>query len=288
MWRKRMQDLSRAVGRPHGPLFAPLLFGVAAQIEAVDPQAMAEDATRLRKNVGELRRMLRTDAVFCCTPSSAEVQALAGLGAEVEPERFTAQPRLAAALDAVRQWQADVSEPVIAAALTGPATLVAGLRATAAGGPAAADDEALFDHVGRGLAVLARLFCEAGVHLLQWHESTLPDDTQLDFWKGALGTAGNVARFHRVPPLLVVDAASTAAPPSALTWPPQAVACPSWAQQPQPPARPHGRAWPAAPAQWPTLPGDGAAERLVTTLAEVPPGTDLAALLAELQRVRVA
>lgn len=283
MWRKRMQDLSRAVGRPHAPLFAPVLFGVAAQLEAIDPQAMAVDAIRLRKNVGELRRMLKTDAVFCSAPSDAEVQALTGVGGEIDAARLLAPARIAASLEAVRQWQADASEPVIVAALQGPASIAAALRAGAAagtGGATDADDEALFDHVGRGLAALARLFCEAGVQVIQWHETVAPQAAHIELWKGALGTAGNVARFHRVAPVLVM---ATAQVP---TWPVQAVASPALTQHAGAMPRPHGRSWPADPAQWPSLPGETASERLVTTLAEVPADTATAALLAKVQRVR--
>lgn len=276
MWRRRMQDLSRAVGRPHVPLFAPMLFGVAARIEAIDPQAMALDATRLRKNVGELRRMLGTDVVFCCVPSEADTEVALEASSDAALLDIGRAPRIAAALDAARQWQADPSEPVIAAALSGPATLVQSLR----DGGSGAGDELLFDQAGRALAALARGFCEAGVHLLQWCERVVPAESQLDAWKGALGTAGNVARFHRVAPVLVVDAAGAGA------WPPQAVACPTPDQFGGPMARPHGRAWPADPARWPVLPGETAGERVVLTTAEVSADTDIAALLAEVRRVQ--
>jgi len=278
MWRKHMQDLSRGVGRPHTPLFAPLLFGVAAQLEAIAPEAMAQDPTRLRKNVGELRRMLRTDAVFCSAPSDAEATLLNAVGTDLTPEQITAHPRLGASLESIHQWQADLSEPVIAAALTGPASIAAALRASGCH----EDPELLFDHIGRGLAVIGRLFCEAGIHLLQWHETVAPAGEEIDFWKGALGTAGNVARFHRVPPVLVLNTAST--PP----WPPQAVPCPSTSQHANPMPRPHGRAWPSEPEQWLALPGGDTNERLVTTLAEVPTQTNAATLLADVRRVQGA
>lgn len=276
MWRKRMQDLSRAVGQPHVPLFAPLLFRVAARIEAIEPEAMARDATKLRKNVGELRRMLGIDAVFCSAPGEAEFGALSAVGDEIDVARLAAEPRIAASLEAVRQWQADASEPVIVAALHGPMSIVSALRRAGVD----AEAEALFDHAGRGLATLARLFCEAGVHVVQWHETVVPSEAERDFWKGALGTGGNVARFHRVAPLLVVDT------PSAPPWPPQAVASPTPAQHAGAMPRPHGRSWPADPSAWPALPGQTAGERIVTTVAEVPAEIEIAALLAHVQRIR--
>lgn len=276
MWRKRMQDLSRAVGRPHVPLFAPVLFGVAARIEAIEPEAMVRDATKLRKNVGELRRMLRTDAVFCSAPGEAELGLLPAVGDKIDPAQLAGEPRIAASLEAVRQWHADASEPVIVAALHGPMTAVAALRRAGAD----AEDEVLFEHVGRRLATLARLFCEAGVHVVQWHETVSPTEAEIDYWKGALGTAGNVARFHRVPPLLVMATQSVPG------WPAQAVASPTPVQQAGTMPRPHGRAWSADPAAWPVLPGETASERVVTTTMEVSPDTDIAALLAHVQRIR--
>lgn len=275
MWRKRMQDLSRAVGRPHAPLFAPMLFRVAAHIESIDPETMAHDATRLKKNVGELRRMLQTDAVFCCVPGDEELAVVRSDGATVGCRDH---PRIAASLEAARQWQADAGESVIIAALKGPATLVAALRAAGVD----ADDETLYEQSGRGLAALARAFCEAGVHVLQWHETTVPDASQIDFWKGALGTAGNVARFHRTPPMLVLDHIWAAA------WPPQAVPCPTLEQRVGPMPRPHGCAWPADPTGWPVLPGENASERVVTTSGEAGVATDIATLLAEVRRVQGA
>ena len=78
-WRQRMQDLSRNSGRAHPPLFAPLIFAVAAQIEALEPQKMAQNGTKLRKNILGLCRALRLDTVTCSAPSGMEAEAL-GVG----------------------------------------------------------------------------------------------------------------------------------------------------------------------------------------------------------------
>lgn len=272
MWRKRMQDLSRSAGKPHTPLFAPMLFGIAAQIESISPQAMASDPTKLRKNLGELRRILGLDAVYCLAPGEAEAKALGPVGSEVGLESIVRQANIAASLEAVHQWCADASEPVIIAAMHGPATLLKSLRVE---GCEAADAAAL-RHVGRGLAAIVRAFAEAGVHVVQFHDDAPPAGA-VEAWTGALGTAGNVARFHRVPLLLVLASAAVDPPPL------QAIPCPTRDQHP-PTSRPHGRAWPAMPDQWSRLPGDTATERIVTTVAEVHGDTTIASLFAGVRR----
>lgn len=288
-----MQELARNVGKPHPPMFAPLLLGVAAQIEALAVPEMVRNPTRLRKNVSELRRMLELPAVFCATPSLIELEALGvPVNAEVwppqqqsaaafdlraarlEPGALLASARFAAAVDVARQFGADSSEPVIAVALSGPATLVAQLRSANAGG----DDETIYEFVGRLLAVLVRLYAEAGAHLIQLHESQTPGDAE-EHWKGALGTAGNVARFHRIPPLLVY-AEGVNEP----LWPMQAV--PSiFSPAEKPPARAHAHAWSGDPLRWGALPGGQKNERVVTSATEVPADFALAELMNHVRRV---
>ncbi|MCX7171056.1 MAG: hypothetical protein NTY41_12425 [Proteobacteria bacterium] len=293
VWRRRMQELARNVGKPHAPLFAPLMLGVAAQIEALALPEMVRNSTRLRKNVSELRRMLELPAVFCAVPSLIELEALGVpvnsevwppqqqsgaifdlAAARLEPEALLNSERFAASVDVVRQFGADSSEPVIAVALTGPATLVAQLRSANVRG----DDESIYEFVGRLLAVLVRLYAEAGAHLIQLHESQAPGEAE-EHWKGALGTAGNVARFHRVPPLLVY--AEDVTEP---LWPMQVV--PSIASPAEkPPTRAHAHAWAGDPLRWGVLSGGLKNERLVTSATEVPAEFALAELMDHVKRV---
>ncbi len=296
VWRKRMQDLSRNVGLPHAPLFVPLTLAAAAQIEAIPVAQMVCDATRLRKNITEMRRMLGLQAAVCAVPSAMEIEAVGAvlstevdvwpprvvdaarvsLG-EIDPAVVRTSPRIAASLEAVRQLAAaDTEEPVLIVALTGPATVLAQLR----GAGVETDGESGYECVGRLLATLARLYAEAGAHVLHWHESVLPQEDDVDFWKGALGTAGNIARFHRIPALLVISS-DTEAP----QWPAQAIACPTYAQHAGTMPRAHGRTWSADLGNWPHRSGNVAAsERYVTTASDLPGDILVAALRARVEQ----
>ena len=233
-------------------------------------------------------------AVFCAAPSLIELEALGVpvnaqvwppqavpgaafdlAAANLEPAALLASPRFAASVDVVRQFAADSSEPVIAVALTGPATLEAQLRSLNAAG----DDETLYEFIGRLLAVMLRMYAEAGAQLIQLHEAQLPSEAE-EHWKGALGTAGNVARFHRIPPLLVYSE-DIVAP----LWPMQAV--PAIAAD-KPPPRAHAHAWTSDPARWESLPNGQKNERVVTTSTEVPADFPLAELLGHVKRVLAA
>ncbi len=294
VWRRRMQELARNVGKPHAPLFSPLVFGIAAQIEAIAVHEMVRNSTRLRKNLSELRRMLDLPAVVCAVPSLMELEALGVQvnadvwppqpvpgtdfemdGENVHPDVLLTSNRLAVSIDVVRQFAAaGHGDPVIAVALTGPATLVGQLRQARLGG----DDEMLYELVGRLLAMLVRLYAEAGAHLIQLHETHGPGDAE-ESWKGALGTAGNVARFHRIPPLLVYD---DGVPES--VWPTQTVPCLSGTTAGTTPPRAHGRAWAADPARWGLLPGGQQNERVVTSASDVPADFSLAELMDHVRR----
>ena len=274
MWRKRMQDFSRGVGKPHEPLFAPLLFGVAAQIESIPADDMALDGTRIRKNVGELRGALGGNVVFSCAPSTETFARLSAFGGD-DHSSFVSQRRFEASLDAVRQWQADSSEPVIAAAFFGPHRH---LQSIIDKQGTLSDVESWYEHVGANLAALVRQFAEAGVHLMQWYD-TMPDtEADIQAWKGALGTMGNIARFHRVAPLLILDN------PAVPSWPAQAIACPDSDQMPGASARPCGRAWSADPKQWQTQSEADASTRVITTKEEVAVGTSIDSLLGAFSR----
>lgn len=288
-WRRRLSELGRNVGKPHAPLFAPLLYGVASQIEALPPAEVTADPTRLCKCLVELRRVLGTTPLTVAAPSGMEAEAL---GAQVDrstwPPRVTApaadaviamtgfdeawsrSEALSASLETCRRLSASLSgEPVLLAGLTGPATLLAEVWEGSATAEA-------YEFAGRALAALSRQFAQAGAGALLICERVLP--AGVEDWSAALATLSNIARFHRLPALLAFDEglASTPACPATL------VACPA---QPDPDAaRAQGLRVGADPASWEDLPDRAARVRVVVTAREVAADSDLDALTDACER----
>lgn len=274
MWHKRLKDLARGGGQPHTPLFAPLLFSVAAQIEAISPDEMASNGTRIRKNVGELRGALGLETVFAMAPNPQVVANLAPIE-DSNQASLLATPQVEASVDAVTQWQADSARPIVAIAIDGPQRYIVAAQNHGQLGSTSA--EAYYDYVGSSLATMVRQFAEAGIHILFIHDDMPNDSAEIDLWKSALGTACNVARFHRLPSLLVLSNDSVNG------WPAQAIACPNIEQSTAAGNRPQGVAWPADINQWQALANATNLQRVVTTQTEVAPDVSIERLLAVVQ-----
>lgn len=282
-WRRRLSELGRGVAKPHPPLFAPLLYGVAAQIEALPPAEVTADPTRLTKCQGELRRVLGTAPFVVAAPTAMEAEAL---GAEVDRGSWPPQvlapatagvietvdfetlwsrsEALAASLEATRRLaRSQTGEPVLLAALTGPASLLAELL-----GEAAVADAAAYEFAGRALSALFRQFAQGGASAVLFCERRLPAAADEAAWRSALNTISNIARFHRLPALLCFDGAAVA------DWPTATVACPPIGHEAGD-GRPQGACIPADPAQWSCLSGDAGGARIVVTAGEVPADSDI-------------
>ncbi|MBI4695927.1 MAG: hypothetical protein HY749_18115 [Gammaproteobacteria bacterium] len=254
LWRRRLSELGRGVGKPHGPLFAPLLYGVGAQIEALPASEVTADPTRLRKALLELGRVLGTSALYVSAPSGMEAEAF---GATIDRTRWppqisapaeegalaltdfdavwAASAHLEASLEVAARLAAEGADDALPlAALTGPATLLAETF-----GAAAIETEEGYDFAGRALSALARRYAQSGVAGFVVCERVPPAATAA--WKTALNTLGNVAKFHRVPVLLSFGEA--AAP----EWPVSMVPCPRTAPGG---AKPYGLTVSADPATW--------------------------------------
>jgi acetophenone carboxylase len=284
-WRRRLSDLGRGVGKPHAPLFAPVLYGVAAQIEALPPAEVTADPTRLGKCLGELRRVLGTESLVVAAPTAMEVEALgAAVDREVWPPRVTGasassviettefdelwsgSEALAASLECCKRLSVmQLGESVLLAALTGPATLLAQLL-----GEGAMSAEA-WEFAGRALSALSRQFAQRGVSGILFCERLLPADADAEAWGAALTTIANIARFHRIPALLAFDGAEPA------EWPAATIACPSRANEGLI-VKPHGLTAQHDPASWESLVGRCGSARAVVTAREVDADCDIETL----------
>lgn len=299
-WRRRLSELGRNLGKPHAPLFAPLLYGVASQIEALPPAEVSADPTRLGKCLVELRRALGTTPLTVSAPTAMEAEALgATVNRETWPPRVEApviesamesvigladfedvwsrSEALSASLETCRRLSSTLAgEPVLLAGLTGPAALLAQLLAA----PASAE---AWEFAGRALSALARQYAQAGASGLLICEPRAPAD--IAGWSSALNTLSNIARFHRIPLLLAFDVDNDAGdragalPPP---WPAAAVACPAMAGDGDGDgdveARAHGACASADPSTWAELPARIGAARVVVTAREVAADTDIEVL----------
>lgn len=273
-WRRRLSELGRGLGKPHPPLFAPLLYGIAAQIEALPPTEVTADPTRLGKCLGELRRVFGTAPFVVAAPTCMEAEALgAGVDREVWPPRLTApalpcvveltdfdelwnrSEALAASLEATKRLsKTEMGEPVFLAGLTGPSSLLAELV-----GPDVPTSEA-WDFSGRALSALSRQFAQSGASAILLCERRLPSD--IGPWSAALKTISNIARFHRIPALLVFDGVVPG------EWPTATVACPAQEQEGSV-DKPHAMGVSADPSNWASLAGNTGKARAVFTAREV-------------------
>lgn len=283
-WRRRLSELGRGVGKAHAPLFAPLLYGVSAQIEALPPADVTADPTRLGKCLSELRRVTGTAPFVVAAPTAMEADALgAQVDREIWPPRVIASASagivelsefdeawsqseaLAASLETCKRLAAtQQDEPVLLAALTGPASLLAELL-----GGDAPQGAAEYEFAGRALAALCRQFAQSGASAILLCERQLPADATA--WSGALNTIANIARFHRIPALLAFDGVEPG------EWPSATIACPS-PQQEASIEKPHGLAVSADPESWTDLPGNTGNARVVFTAREVAADTSIEAL----------
>jgi acetophenone carboxylase len=210
-------------------LFAPLVLAQAAEIEALSLEAFLTDPTKLAKGLTALHRALGTDAI---TVFGAADPVGDALDAAVE-----ATTRLATTAP---------GEPVLIAALTGPATVAEHAAAGALADPAEA--LAVLEDVGARLLVVLKRFVEAGVNLVVVVEEALPPPAARDAWRSVVTPLVNVTRFHQAAPVMVVREAT---PDAVAGVPPSIGLCaPEGTTIPGPPNRVRGVTLAAEPKEW--------------------------------------
>jgi hypothetical protein len=258
--RARSRLLARS-GRAQPGLFAPLVLAQAAEIEALPLDGFLTDPTKLAKGLTALHQALGTDAI---TVFGAADPVADALDAAVE-----ATSRLATTAP---------GEPILVAALTGPATMAEQAVAGTLGDPAEA--LAVLEDVGARLLVMLKRFVEAGVNLVVVVEDALPSPAALDAWRSVVTPLVNVARFHQAAPVMVVRDAT----PDALAGVPPSIGlcAPDGTTIPGPANRVRGLTLAAGPKEW-TAPPPGTS--LTVTAGVVPGSCRFAEVLEACRRV---
>lgn len=180
--RARARLLARG-GRAQPGLFAPLVLAQAAEIEALAVDAFLTDPTKLAKGLTALHQALGTDAITVFGGDWSDGTANAAVEA-------TARLATTAA-----------GEPVLVAALTGPATMAEQAE------PGSLADEgaaAVLEDVGARLLGVLKQFLEAGVNLVVVVEEALPPPAVLEAWRSVVTPLVNVTRFHQAAPVMIV------------------------------------------------------------------------------------
>ncbi len=221
--RRRLRSFIKRNKLPETPLFVPLVYAAAAQIDAVERGGFLRDPTQLSKGLSALHQALESDGVVTFSDAGTIAQAL---GARVEegdyPPRILAHAsevsihesivssvlghvRLAAGLETTgRLLQTLHGDPILSVVLPGPVRL-----ADDAYGAHSTQELEASTHI---LVAVCRAFGEAGTQLFVLEEAAIVDTAA---WETALRPVINVIRFYQGLPVLAGNP-QTAAPAGAL------------------------------------------------------------------------
>ena len=206
--RSRAKLLARR-GRVAPALVCPLVLVQAAEIEALSEERFLTDATKLANGLRALHTSFGHDVIVTAAADGLAVAA-------ARARSPTADPRVAAAVEATRRLAITADDAALAVALCGPARLAAEL------GPSPVDaelgpspvDRAAWETCGAVLLTLAKAFLEAGANLLLLVEAEPLPAASADAWRSAATPLVNVARFHQAAAAVVLaDSADAALAP---------------------------------------------------------------------------
>lgn len=278
--KRRLTDLGRGAPKAHPPVFAPMLFSIAGEIEGMCPEEFVCDTTKMVRAGSELAGMLGLGTVFTGAPCGAIAQAF---GATLDQSNWpfsvancseqvpainddlsgmwARSPILMNFIEATRNLDNDEGNSLLPmVAIEGPSILASQIF----GADGLTEDRA--DTIGAILAALIREFAEAGSVALV----VIDNQPSHDAWghiKAAYRTMGNVARFHRVPLVSVLQDTDSPADISPILVP--AFGATSDVGQK---AKMYARALSECPETWPEAGVDDMA-RFITTMGEVPADT---------------
>jgi uroporphyrinogen-III decarboxylase len=271
--RARARMLARS-GRAQPGLFAPLVLAQAAEIEALALAEFLTNPTKLAKGLAALHQALGTDAITTAGDDGLLAEAL---GAELDwstyPPGVVGHPlgigkgasseRVDAAVEATARLAATApGDPVLVAALTGPATLARQVAGDGFAALDAAEATSVVEELGALVLEVLKRFLEAGTNLVVVVEDAAPPAGVTEGWRSAVTPLVNVTRFHQAAPVMVVrDGDAEAAPPA------MGLCVASGTSVAGPPNRIRGVALPAEPKEWAPPP---AATPLTITRGVVP------------------
>lgn len=310
--RARARLLARS-GRSQPGIFAPLVLAQGAEVEALALGEFLADPTKLAKGLTALHQALATDAVVVAGADGLLAEAA---GAELDwstyppvvtgapaaggalpvdaSERAVAHPRVEAAVEATARLAVTLAgppagDPVLVAALTGPATLAAQLGGewfTGAAEAGHAEAEAFLEAVGQVALAVTKRFLAAGTHLVVLVEAGVPPVAVQEAWRDALTPLANVTRFHQAAPVMVLESAG---PDGCARVPPSVGICVPEGRGtdhrtvPGPANRLRGLALAREPKEWPDPRPEAA---LVLTAGVVPGHCGFAETLSACSRLR--
>lgn len=219
--RRRLRNLVKRRQSIALPLFFPLMYAVAAQIEGVDELDLLSNATKLSNSLTALHGITEVDGIVCFKTNHEVSEAL---GAKIEWDSYPPNaaspavdvgavgdsvlqgilrhPRVDSGLEVIRRLTQTIKgDPVLIAVLAGPATLAMELSGSRGISPE------LMETAGSITTALSRAFCEAGAHLILLKEctSSLPGMDNARAWHAALTTVANVAGFFGVLPIILFN-----------------------------------------------------------------------------------
>lgn len=225
--RQKVLHWVKGKGKSSAPLFFPLAYAIAAQVEALELSDFLYHPTKLAKGLEALNDALEADAILCCCAAGIEIEAA---GAELDwreyPPKVVAHPpmvlsdqaiesalsgpRLAAAIEATRRLAATArGEPALVAGVTGPMTLAGQLGGAAFVEALEKDGDAArewLECAGRLSLAVVRQFLKAGANVVLFLEQTpalMPGSKVFEAWTSVIAPIANTARFHQALPVVL-------------------------------------------------------------------------------------
>lgn len=230
--RRELADRLQGIveGKTTGPtVFLPLFHAIASQIKAEPPHGFLVSATKLAAGLTLLHQTLNAECLFVSCAGHIEAESLgARLNWATYPPRLTGSDlvpsdvgqgnvnqalqsaRVVAAVDACQRLSKTLPSGVaIGAGLTGPMRLAAELfpsLAQSKGVPEQEDVDGALDVSGQVALAFAKVFLEAGASVIVLLERIAEldrDPRKMIVWADAMAPIINLAKFHRVPIVLL-------------------------------------------------------------------------------------